>query len=109
MRRSSVCCIQLKTTKCKQIKPSIYIGKEARHLFTVVLPPILLTAELLCRYGYLTNTKVKFIMVTTDLDVRDADVRNVSLMMYRWLPSLLNPFCRFCRLNRILSHGKGCS
>ncbi|XP_058002430.1 uncharacterized protein LOC110645889 isoform X1 [Hevea brasiliensis] len=28
-------------------------------------------------YGYLTNTKVKFILVTTDLDVRDADVRNV--------------------------------
>lgn len=31
------------------------------------------------RYGYLTNTKVKFILVTTDLDVRDADVRNVSV------------------------------
>ncbi|PON45073.1 Trafficking protein particle complex subunit [Parasponia andersonii] len=29
-------------------------------------------------YGYLTNTKVKFILVTTDLDCRDADVRNVS-------------------------------
>ncbi|KAM7479462.1 hypothetical protein LguiA_027675 [Lonicera macranthoides] len=28
-------------------------------------------------YGYLTNTKVKFILVTTDLDVRDADVRNI--------------------------------
>ncbi|QCE12431.1 hypothetical protein DEO72_LG10g3675 [Vigna unguiculata] len=24
-------------------------------------------------YGYLTNTKVKFILVTTDLDVKDAD------------------------------------
>lgn len=34
--------------------------------------------EIISRYGYLTNTKVKFIMVTTDLDVRDADVRNVS-------------------------------
>lgn len=32
----------------------------------------------MCRYGYLTNTKVKFILVTTDLDVKDADVRNVS-------------------------------
>lgn len=32
-----------------------------------------------CRYGYLTNTKVKFILVTTALDVRDADVRNVSI------------------------------
>lgn len=30
------------------------------------------------RYGYLTNTKVKFMVVTTDLDVRDTDVRNVS-------------------------------
>ncbi|GER55231.1 trafficking protein particle complex subunit 2-like protein, partial [Striga asiatica] len=29
-------------------------------------------------YGYLTNTKVKFILVTTDLDVRDVDVRNNS-------------------------------
>ncbi|KAG2644939.1 hypothetical protein PVAP13_2KG388300 [Panicum virgatum] len=27
-------------------------------------------------YGYLTNTKVKFIMVATDLDVKDADARN---------------------------------
>ncbi|XP_073106294.1 uncharacterized protein [Elaeis guineensis] len=27
-------------------------------------------------YGYLTNTKVKFIMVMTDLDVKDADIRS---------------------------------
>ncbi|KAL5677864.1 hypothetical protein ACJX0J_013995, partial [Zea mays] len=27
-------------------------------------------------YGYLTNTKVKFIMVTTDLNAKDADARN---------------------------------
>eukprot|EP00249_Psilotum_nudum_P002501 c15571_g1_i1 orf=124-597(+) len=27
-------------------------------------------------YGYLTNTKVKFILVVTDQDVRDADVRS---------------------------------
>ncbi|KAH6768645.1 SNARE-like superfamily protein [Perilla frutescens var. frutescens] len=26
-------------------------------------------------YGYVTNTKVKFMLVTTDLDVRDVDVR----------------------------------
>ncbi|KAH0978038.1 hypothetical protein GBA52_027757 [Prunus armeniaca] len=32
-------------------------------------------------YGYLTNTKVKFILVTTDLDVKDADVRNVSMAL----------------------------
>jgi hypothetical protein len=29
-------------------------------------------------FGYLSNTKIKFILVTTDQDVRDADVRNVS-------------------------------
>ncbi|PRQ36478.1 putative protein kinase CAMK-OST1L family [Rosa chinensis] len=29
-------------------------------------------------YGYLTNTKVKFILVTIDLDVKDADVRNID-------------------------------
>lgn len=33
-----------------------------------------------CRYGYLTNTKVKLIMVTTDLDVKDADVRSVCCL-----------------------------
>ncbi|OAY78307.1 Trafficking protein particle complex subunit 2-like protein [Ananas comosus] len=32
-------------------------------------------------YGYLTNTKVKFIMVTTDLDVKDADVRNLKVIL----------------------------
>ncbi|PKU64525.1 Beta-galactosidase 11 [Dendrobium catenatum] len=44
-------------------------------------------------YGYLTNSKVKFILVTTDLDVRDADVRN----FFRWFHSayvdaVSNPF-----------------
>ncbi|KAL3722722.1 hypothetical protein ACJRO7_035004 [Eucalyptus globulus] len=33
-------------------------------------------------YGYLTNTKVKFILVTTDLDVKDADVRNEQYADY---------------------------
>ncbi|KAH9655127.1 trafficking protein particle complex subunit 2-like protein [Citrus sinensis] len=43
-------------------------------------------------YGYLTNTKVKFILVTTDLDVRDADVRNeVPCCIYR---------CRFKPISR---------
>ncbi|MCO5548176.1 hypothetical protein L7F22_001634 [Adiantum nelumboides] len=32
-------------------------------------------------YGYLTNTKVKFLLVTTDQDVRDVDVRNVSITL----------------------------
>lgn len=31
----------------------------------------------------MTNTKVKFILVTTDLDVRDADVRNVSVTIWK--------------------------
>lgn len=31
-------------------------------------------------YGYLSNTKVKFLMVTTDLDVKDADIRTVSFL-----------------------------
>lgn len=41
-----------------------------------------------CSYGYLTNTKVKLILVTTDLDVRDADVRNVSMIKIWCLPFL---------------------
>ncbi|KAK4401380.1 Trafficking protein particle complex subunit-like protein [Sesamum angolense] len=46
-------------------------------------------------YGYLTNTKVKFILVTTDLDVRDADVRNTRLASIKWhLPSFC--FCENC-------------
>lgn len=40
---------------------------------------LIFLCNLFFRYGYLTNTKVKFILVTTDLDVRDADVRNVSV------------------------------
>lgn len=38
-----------------------------------------LICDVICSYGYLTNTKVKFILVTTDIDVKDADVRNVSI------------------------------
>ncbi|XP_037492301.1 trafficking protein particle complex subunit 2-like protein isoform X1 [Jatropha curcas] len=57
-------------------------------------------------YGYLTNTKVKFILVTTDLDVRDADVRNVRinvLISCRTLVRILHRMifpevpCRICR------------
>ncbi|KAL8240290.1 hypothetical protein R6Q59_013645 [Mikania micrantha] len=46
-------------------------------------------------YGYLTNTKVKFILVTTDLDVRDADVRNISFFRRfhsAYLYAVSNPF-----------------
>lgn len=32
-----------------------------------------------CRFGYMSNTKIKFVLVTTDQESRDADVRNVSL------------------------------
>jgi hypothetical protein len=32
-------------------------------------------------YGYLTNTKVKFILVTTDEDLKDADVRSVGFLI----------------------------
>ncbi|KAJ0768923.1 putative trafficking protein particle complex subunit 2 [Helianthus annuus] len=45
------------------------------------------------RYGYLTNTKVKFILVTTDLDVRDADVRNFFRRFHSaYLDAVSNPF-----------------
>ncbi|GJS41454.1 trafficking protein particle complex subunit 2-like protein [Tanacetum coccineum] len=44
-------------------------------------------------YGYLTNTKVKFILVTTDLDVRDADVRNFFRRFHSaYLDAVSNPF-----------------
>ncbi|KAF3434734.1 hypothetical protein FNV43_RR21819 [Rhamnella rubrinervis] len=44
-------------------------------------------------YGYLTNTKVKFILVTTDLDVRDADVRNFFRRFHAaYVDAVSNPF-----------------
>ncbi|CAA2933700.1 trafficking particle complex subunit 2 [Olea europaea subsp. europaea] len=44
-------------------------------------------------YGYLTNTKVKFIMVTTDMDVRDADVRNFFRRFHAaYVDAVSNPF-----------------
>ncbi|XVE48833.1 hypothetical protein DITRI_Ditri01bG0034200 [Diplodiscus trichospermus] len=46
-----------------------------------------------CSYGYLTNTKVKFILVTTDLDVRDADVRNFFRRFHAaYVDAVSNPF-----------------
>nr|XP_016492787.1 PREDICTED: trafficking protein particle complex subunit 2-like protein [Nicotiana tabacum] len=45
------------------------------------------------RYGYLTNTKVKLILVTTDLDVRDADVRNFFRKFHAaYVDAVSNPF-----------------
>ncbi|RWR76117.1 trafficking protein particle complex subunit 2-like protein isoform X1 [Cinnamomum micranthum f. kanehirae] len=44
-------------------------------------------------YGYLTNTKVKFIFVTTDLDVKDADVRNFFKRFHSaYVDAVSNPF-----------------
>ncbi|KAG5395402.1 hypothetical protein IGI04_025365 [Brassica rapa subsp. trilocularis] len=44
-------------------------------------------------YGYLTNTKVKFIMVTTDLDVRDTDVRSFFRKFHAaYVDAVSNPF-----------------
>ncbi|KAK4340484.1 hypothetical protein RND71_041946 [Anisodus tanguticus] len=44
-------------------------------------------------YGYLTNTKVKLILVTTDLDVRDADVRNFFRKFHAaYVDAVSNPF-----------------
>lgn len=49
--------------------------------------------SLVFSYGYLSNTKVKFIMVTTDLDVRDTDVRSVGICFV----------CFFCHVPPIAS------
>ncbi|XP_051135761.1 uncharacterized protein LOC127254601 [Andrographis paniculata] len=44
-------------------------------------------------YGYLTNTKVKFILVTSDLNVRDADVRNFFRKFHTvYVDAVSNPF-----------------
>ncbi|GLJ40390.1 hypothetical protein SUGI_0831640 [Cryptomeria japonica] len=44
-------------------------------------------------YGYLTNTKVKFIVVTTDQDLRDADVRSFFRRFHAaYVDAVSNPF-----------------
>ncbi|XP_021713755.1 trafficking protein particle complex subunit 2-like protein [Chenopodium quinoa] len=44
-------------------------------------------------YGYLANTKVKFILVTTDLEVRDADVRIFFRKFHEaYVDAVSNPF-----------------
>ncbi|WOG84181.1 hypothetical protein DCAR_0103362 [Daucus carota subsp. sativus] len=44
-------------------------------------------------FGYLTNTKVKFILVTTDVDVRDASVRNFFRRFHSaYVDAVSNPF-----------------
>ncbi|CAM8990926.1 unnamed protein product [Rhodiola kirilowii] len=44
-------------------------------------------------YGYLTNTKVKFILVTTDLDVKDGDMRNFFRQFHSvYVDAVSNPF-----------------
>ncbi|KAK1261442.1 hypothetical protein QJS04_geneDACA001247 [Acorus gramineus] len=58
-------------------------------------------------YGYLTNTKVKFIMVTTDLDVRDVDVRSfqIGVSYYRCSLTFFTLFLVFvfCRQGQFFS------
>uniref|UniRef100_A0ACD5Y2P1 Uncharacterized protein n=1 Tax=Avena sativa TaxID=4498 RepID=A0ACD5Y2P1_AVESA len=44
-------------------------------------------------YGYLTNMKVKILMVTTDLDVKDADARNIGRKFHAaYVDAVSNPF-----------------
>eukprot|EP00252_Welwitschia_mirabilis_P018626 TRINITY_DN4137_c0_g1_i1.p1 TRINITY_DN4137_c0_g1~~TRINITY_DN4137_c0_g1_i1.p1 ORF type:complete len:144 (+),score=27.25 TRINITY_DN4137_c0_g1_i1:200-631(+) len=44
-------------------------------------------------YGYLTNTKVKFILVTTDEDLKDADVRSFFRQFHAaYVDAVSNPF-----------------
>ncbi|KAG0477815.1 hypothetical protein HPP92_012534 [Vanilla planifolia] len=44
-------------------------------------------------YGYLTSTKIKFILVTTDLDVKDVDVRSFFRRFHAaFVDAVSNPF-----------------
>ncbi|KAL2641957.1 hypothetical protein R1flu_009544 [Riccia fluitans] len=44
-------------------------------------------------FGYLSNTKIKFILVTTDQDLRDADVRNIFRRFHAaYVDAASNPF-----------------
>lgn len=43
----------------------------------------------------MSNTKIKFVLVTTDQDLRDADVRNVSISILMYFVLKL-PFFLLC-------------
>ncbi|KAL2607429.1 hypothetical protein R1flu_026002 [Riccia fluitans] len=44
-------------------------------------------------FGYLSNTKIKFLLVTTDQDLRDADVRNFFRRFHsEYVDAASNPF-----------------
>lgn len=44
-------------------------------------------------YGYMTNTMIKFVLVTTDRDLRDADVRNLFRRLHAaYVDAASNPF-----------------
>ncbi|KAG0630673.1 hypothetical protein M758_1G195600 [Ceratodon purpureus] len=44
-------------------------------------------------YGYMSNTKIKFVLVTTDQDSRDADVRNFFRRLHAaYVDAASNPF-----------------
>ncbi|KAG6478309.1 trafficking protein particle complex subunit 2-like protein [Zingiber officinale] len=44
-------------------------------------------------YGYLSNTKVKFLVVTTDLDVKDTDIRSFFRRFHAaYVDAVSNPF-----------------
>eukprot|EP00743_Colponemidia_sp_Colp-15_P008359 GILK01009080.1.p1 GENE.GILK01009080.1~~GILK01009080.1.p1 ORF type:complete len:177 (-),score=26.86 GILK01009080.1:170-652(-) len=45
-------------------------------------------------YGYLTNTKVKFILVLEDFEAKDADVRSFFRQLHSvYTDTVSNPFC----------------
>ncbi|XP_024393395.1 uncharacterized protein [Physcomitrium patens] len=44
-------------------------------------------------FGYMSNTKIKFVLVTTDHDLRDADVRNFFRRLHgAYVDAASNPF-----------------
>ncbi|KAL1803645.1 hypothetical protein ACET3Z_032292 [Daucus carota] len=67
--------------------------KKAGPLLNETFLGLLYPADNYKVYGYLTNTKVKFILVTTDLDVRDASVRNFFRRFHSaYVDAVSNPF-----------------
>lgn len=84
MRHSWGSSIQQKNIKCKFGSPMAfrviaYLFWGAENHFSGISRT---EWSLWCRFGYMSNTKIKFVLVTTAQDFRDADVRNVRLKQH---------------------------
>ncbi|KAJ6765881.1 TRAFFICKING PROTEIN PARTICLE COMPLEX SUBUNIT 2 [Salix purpurea] len=78
---------------CCDCRSSVNNPKKSAPMLNETYLGLLYPAENYKVYGYLTNTKVKLILVTMDLNVRDAGVRNFFRKFHAaFVDAVSNPF-----------------